>query len=357
MADDPDLPRTEFDVFDRTRPLLDRRASLKVGLGGLMLPALFKLGLIDKAQADPQWTEAYGLSIFGDLALPKDFPHLPYVDPAAPKGGEIRLQITSTSGNQNFLTFNTLNIFNLRGDGAAGVAASFDSLMTGSADEPDALYGLIARGVQVSPDKNAYRFLLRREAHFADGSPLSANDIKFSIEILRDKGHPSYWIPLRHDLDSIEVESPDVVTIKLKPGHSRDVILFIAGLPIFSAAYYSKVPFDEVSLEPPLGSGAYKVGRFEQGKYIAMERVARLLGRRTCRSTSAANNFQTIRYEYYADRTLAFEGFKTGAFHVPRGIHLAASGRPAMTFRRFATAASRRNSCPTTSQTGRRAGS
>ena len=296
-----------------TRSLLDRRTSLKLALGASVAP-LFKRGVADRAlAAEGEWTEEHGLSIFGDLALPRDFPHLPYVDPAAPKGGEIRLQITSTSGNQNFLTFNTLNIFNLRGDGAAGVAASFDSLMTGSADEPDALYGLVASAVQVSPDKNAYRFLLRKEAHFADGSPLTAQDVKFSIEILRDKGHPTYWIPLRHDLDGIDVESRDVVTIKLKPGHSRDVILFIAGLPIFSAAYYGKVPFDEVSLDPPLGSGAYRVGRFEQGKYITFNRVPDYWAK-DLPINVGTNNFQTIRYDYYADRTLAFEGFKTGAF-------------------------------------------
>ena len=297
-----------------TRSLLSRRTSLKVGLGGLTLPALPKVGLIERAlAADPQWVEAYGLSIFGDLALPKDFPHLPYVDPSAPKGGEIRLQITSTSGNQNFLTFNTLNIFNLRGDGAAGVAASFDSLMTGSADEPDALYGLVAQTVQVSPDKNTYRFLLRKEAHFSDGSPLTAKDVRFSVEILRDKGHPTYWIPLRHDLESIEAEGPAVVTVKLRPGHSRDVILFIAGLPIFSAAYYGKVAFDEVSLEPPLGSGAYRVGKFEQGKYITLDRVSDYWAK-DLPINVGTNNFQTVRYDYYADRTLAFEGFKTGAF-------------------------------------------
>ncbi len=257
--------------------------------------------------------EVRGLSIFGDLALPAEFAHLPYVDPAAPKGGEIRLQITSTSGNQNFLTFNTLNIFNLRGDGAAGVAACFDSLMAGSADEPDALYGLVARAVQVSADRNSYRFLLRREARFFNGTPLTARDVKFSIEMLRDHGHPTYWIPLRHDLAGVEVVADDVVTITLRPGHSRDVILFIAALPIFSAAYYAKVNFDAVSLDPPLGSGAYRVGAFEQGKYIAMTRAPDYWAR-DLPINVGTNNFDTIRYEYYADRSLAFEGFKTGAF-------------------------------------------
>ena len=130
---------------------LTRRSSLRLALGGLAVPVLRPLTAW--ADAGPPSAEAHGLSIFGDLALPADFPHLPYVDPQAPKGGEILLQITGTSGNQNFETFNTFNIFNQQGDGAAGVPASFDSLMSGSADEPDALYGLVARAVRVAPDK------------------------------------------------------------------------------------------------------------------------------------------------------------------------------------------------------------
>ena len=293
-----------------------RTALAALGAAGLVLPTLARPGRFGVLAADANVsgeTETYGLSIFGDLGLPKDFTCLSYVDPQAPKGGIIKLQITGTSGNQNFLTFNTLNIFNLRGDGAAGVPASFDSLMTGSADEPDALYGLVARSVRYTADKSTYRFLLRKEARFADGTPLTARDVKFSVEILRDKGHPSYWIPLRRDLASIEVEGDDVVTVRLQPGHARDFILFVAGLPIFSAAFYAKVPFDEVSLEPPLGSGAYKVGAFNQGKYIAME-LRPDYWAKDLPINVGTDNFQTIRYEYYADRSLAFEGFKTGAF-------------------------------------------
>ncbi len=286
---------------------LTRRNALALGLGGMIVPSLPRVPVLAAAE-----DEVHGLSLFGDLALPKDFAFLPYVEPKAPKGGEILLQISGSSGNQNFLTFNTLNIFNTAGDGAAGVPASFDSLMAGSADEPDALYGLVARAVRVSPDKRTYRFLLRQEARFHDGSPLSAKDVAFSLNILREKGHPAFRLPLR-DLDTAVAEAPDVVTVTLKPGHSRDAILFIAGLPIFSSAFYAKVAFDEVSLEPPLGSGAYKVGRFEQGKYIAMERVADYWGA-ALPINVGTNNFATVRYEYYADRKIAFEGFKAGDF-------------------------------------------
>ena len=292
------------------RALLTRRESLALGIGAFVLPAT--LGLRAARAADEYGPEVHGLSIFGDLALPPDFPHLPYVDPKAPVGGEIRLQIDSSQGNQNFLTFNTLNVFNFAGDGAAGVPASFDSLMGGNSDEPDALYGVVARAVRVSSDKSRYRFLLRKEARFHDGTPLTAQDVAFSVNVLREKGHPSFRLPLR-DLDTAVASAPDVLDVSLKPGHSRDAILFIGGLPIFSAAFYAKVPFDEVSLEPPLGSGAYKVASFQQGRYVEMERVADYWGK-DLPINVGTGNFGRLRYEYYADRKIAFEGFKAGDF-------------------------------------------
>ena len=176
------------------RPLLTRREALALGVGGLALPAMLGLRPARAAEnhAGEYGPEVHGLSIFGDLALPPDFPRLPYVDPKAPVGGEIRLQIDSSQGNQNFLTFNTLNVFNFAGDGAAGVPASFDSLMGGNSDEPDALYGVVARAVRVSSDKSRYRFLLRKEARFHDGTPLTAQDVAFSLNILRQKGHRAF---------------------------------------------------------------------------------------------------------------------------------------------------------------------
>lgn len=291
---------------------LSRRTSLKLALGALALPAILRAR--PSFAALEEGSEAHGLSTFGDLALPKDFPHLAYVDPKAPKGGEIVLQISSISGNQNFETFNTLNTFNLRGDGAAGMSLIFDSLMTGNSDEPDALYGLVARAVRASADKLTYRFLLRKEARFSDGSPLTAKDVVFSLKTLADKNqsHPVYWISLAHDLDSVTADGEDVI-VKLKPEHSREAILVIASLPIFSAAFYAKVPFAEVSLERPLGSGSYKVGDFQQGRFIAFTRVPDYWAK-DLPINVGTNNFDTIRYEYYADRKAAFEGFKAGDF-------------------------------------------
>ncbi len=285
-----------------------RRSFLQLSVGGLALPPFFSRRAFAAADAG----EVHGLSIFGDLALPPDFPHLAYVDPNAPKGGEIVLQVSSISGNQNFTTFNTLNAFILKGDGAAGMGLIFDTLMTGNADEPDSLYGLVARAVKVSADKNVYRFLLRKEARFHDGSPLTAADVAFSLDILRTKGHPSIRQPLR-DIDAVEVEADDVVVVRLKANHSREAGLIVAGQPIFSAAYYKTHEFDATTLEPPLGSGAYKVGRFDQGHFISFDRVADYWGK-DLPVNVGQSNFDRIRFEYFADRKVAFEAFKAGLF-------------------------------------------
>jgi len=287
---------------------LSRRAVLRLGLAGLVWPRFFTRA----AQAASQETETHGLSIFGDLAMPEDFSHFPYVNTNAPKGGEIALQVSATAGNQNFTTFNTLNIYILEGDGAAGMSAIFDSLMAGSGDEPDSLYGLVARAVRVSADKTVYRFLLRKEARFHDGSPLTARDVAFSLNLLKTKGHPSIHQSLR-DLDTAEAEADDIVRVRLKPHHSREAILIIAGQPIFSAAYYKSHPFDETTLEPPLGSSAYKVGTFDTGHYISFDRVPDYWGKDLPVNVGQAN-FDRIRFEYFGDRKVAFEAFKSGVF-------------------------------------------
>ncbi len=287
---------------------LTRRSALRLGFAGIVLPPLF----MPAARAAAQDTETHGLSIFGDLAQPAGFRHFPYVNPDAPKGGEIVLQVSSTSGNQNFTTFNTLNIYILKGDGAAGMGLIFDSLMSGNGDEPDSLYGLVARAVRISSDKTIYRFLLRKEARFHDGSPLTARDVAFSLNILKTKGHPSIRQSLR-DLEAAEAEADDIIMVRLKPRHSREAALLVAGQPIFSAAYYAGHPFDETTLEPPLGSSAYKVGPFDAGHYIAFERVPDYWGKDLAVNTGQAN-FDRVRFEYFGDRKVAFEAFKAGVF-------------------------------------------
>ena len=263
-------------------------------------------------QAAEGETESHGLSIFGDLKYGPDFTHFAYVNPSAPKGGSLSQQIASTTGNQNFDTFNTLNIFVLKGDGAAGMPLTFDGLMARALDEPDSLYGLVAQKVRWSADGLTYRFLLRPEARFHDGSRLTARDAAFSFMLLKEKGHPRLSQAIRF-MAAAEAEGDEVVKITFARERSRDLPLVVAGLPIFSQAFYGTRNFEEATLEPPLGSGPYKAGRFEAGRFIEFDRVPDYWAK-DLPVNVGQNNFERIRYEYFRDRQVAFEAFKAGAF-------------------------------------------
>jgi microcin C transport system substrate-binding protein len=247
------------------------------------------------------------MSAFGDLKYPPDFPHFDYVNPNAPKGGVFSHIGSTRAFNQNFLTFNSLNSYILKGDGAHGMQLTFASLMASASDEPDSMYGLAARGVQMSADGTSYRFLMRPGIRFHDGSPLTAHDVAFSLQVLKDKGHPIAQQLLR-DFVGARAADDATVVVRFAPNRARDVPLFVASLPIFSRTYYGRRPFDETTLEVPLGCGPYRVGRFDAGRYIELERVKDWWGA-DLPVARGQNNFDVVRYEYYRDRDVAFEGF------------------------------------------------
>jgi microcin C transport system substrate-binding protein len=252
-------------------------------------------------------TERHGISAFGDLAYPPEFRHFNYVNPDAPKGGAFSQIGPNKQFNQSFLTFNSLNSYILKGDGAQGMDLTFAALMVRSADEPDAMYGLAVRAVRISDDGLTYRFLLRPEARFHDGTTLTAHDVAFSLATLKEKGHPIITQLLR-DFAGAEASDDHTLTVRFAEKRARDVPLFVAGLPIFSRAYYSKQSFDQSTLDVPLGSGPYKVGRFEPGRFIEFERVKDWWGAGLPVSRGQ-NNFDAVRFEYYRDREVGFEGF------------------------------------------------
>ncbi len=289
--------------------MFTRRAALKTaGVGALVAFA----GRPLVALADES-VETHGLSSFGDLALPPDFPHFTYVNPDAPTGGLLSLQITGTSGNQNFDTFDTLNIYSWKGNGAAGMSATFDTLMAPNGDEPDSVYGLLAQSVHVSGDKLDYRFRLRPEAKFFDGSRVTAADVAFSLNILKDKGHPVYAQLLR-EVESAVPEGDDVVHVRFVKDRSRDAHLIVVGMPVFSAPWWKGRDFTAATLDPPLGSGAYTVKTFEQGRFIEYERRPDYWGAKLPVNLGQ-NNFDRLRFEYYRERQVAFEAFKAGAIN------------------------------------------
>ena len=247
------------------------------------------------------------MSVFGDLKYPADFHHFDYVNVAAPKGGLFSLIPSVRAYNQSYFTFNSLNAYILKGEGAQGMDMTFSPLMARANDEPDAMYGLVAKSVQISPDRLTYRFTLRPEARFHDGSKLTAQDVAFSLNTLKEKGHPLIVVQLR---DMVRAEAPDdaTVIVTFAPKRARDVPLYVASLPIFSKAYYATRPFDESTLDTPLGSGPYKVGKYEVNRYIEYERVKDWWAA-DLPVNRGSYNFDIVRYEFYRDRDVAFEGF------------------------------------------------
>jgi microcin C transport system substrate-binding protein len=218
----------------------------------------------------------------------------------------------STIFNQNQLTFNSLNSYILRGDAAQGMELTFASLMVRAEDEADAMYGLAARAVSISADGLTYRFTMRPEARFHDGSRLTAHDVAFSLTTLKANGHPII-LQLLRDLAGAEALDDATVVLRFVPKRARDVPLFAAGLPIFSRAYYAKHTFDQTTLEAPLGSGPYKVGRFEAGRFIEYRRVPDWWGL-SLPVGRGRYNFDTVRYEYFRDRDVGFEGFTAKSY-------------------------------------------
>jgi len=265
------------------------------GVGNRVIPVL------------AETADRHGMSAFGDLNYPADFPYFDYVNPKAPKGGVFSQIGPNRQFNQSFQTFNSLNSYILKGDAAQGMELTFATLMVRSGDEPDAMYGLAARSVRVSDDGLTYTFTLRPEVKFHDGTPLTAHDVVWSLVTLKDKGHPIITQQLR-DFTGAEATDDRTIVARFAENRARDVPLFVAGLPIFSRAYYSKKSFDESTLDIPLGGGAYKVGRFQVGHFIEFERVKDWWGA-DLPVSRGQNNFDVLRFEYYRDREVGFEGF------------------------------------------------
>jgi len=278
---------------------------------GLSLGALSAASL-RPARSAGAGTEAHGMSVFGDLKYGPDFHHFEYVDAAAPKGGTFSLIPSVRAYNQSYQTFNSFNAYILKGEGAQGMDMTFAPLMMRAGDEPDAMYGLVAKSVHISPDKLTYRFTLRPEARFHDGSKLTAQDAAFSLTALKEKGHPLIIVQLR---DMIRAEAADDATlvVTFAPKRARDVPLYVASLPIFSKAYYATRPFDESSLDVPPGSGPYKVSKFEVNRFVEYQRVKDWWAADlpVCRGSY---NFDVVRYEFYRDRDVAFQGFTAGSY-------------------------------------------
>ena len=212
-----------------------------------MLAIAAGLALATGARAEPR----HGLSTFGDLRYPAGFKHFEYVNPDAPKGGRIAM-----IGPGGVLSFDSFNAYVVKGDAAQGLELLSDTLMVRAFDEPDAVYGLVAASADVAGDKKSVTFKLRPEAKFSDGSPVTADDVVFSLTTLKEKGHPQYSLALK-DVTGAEAIDPLTVRYAFAGELVRDLPILVAGLPVLSKAHYTANPFD-AALTPPLGSGDRK---------------------------------------------------------------------------------------------------
>lgn len=255
-------------------------------------------------------TPLHGISPFGNLKYGPGFTHFDYADPSAPKGGRIVPQSPSAIYNQNFNTFDTLNMFVLRGNGPYGMDLTFATLMASSTDETGSVYAYTARSVTLGEDGRSWTFALDPDARFHDGSPITAADVVFSLTVLRDQGHENLASTLRQ-IEEVTAEDDATVRVRVLADSNISTVLTIAECPIFSAKWWEGRDFTATLSEPPLGSGPYRVRRFAFGTSIDYERVADFWAARKPVMLGRFN-FDRIRYEYYRDRTASFEAFKAG---------------------------------------------
>ena len=279
------------------------------GLGFLLLALLLPALAATAASAAER---RHGLSIFGDLKYPADFKHFEYVNPNAPKGGRL-VKI----GSFAIAPFNSFNPFILRGDYPQGYNLTYDSLMSRALDEPDSVYGLVAHSVEVADDKSSATFYMRPEARFSDNSPLTAEDVVFTLTSLKEKGAPLYRITLQ-DVTKAEAIDAHTVRFSFTGPRTRDLPLVVAELPILSKKYYTTpredgvlIKFDETSVRPPVTSGAYRVGKFEPGKYVTYERRPDYWGK-DLPINVGQNNFDQIRFDYYQNKNVELDALLSG---------------------------------------------
>ncbi|MEQ8607784.1 MAG: extracellular solute-binding protein [Rhodospirillales bacterium] len=250
----------------------------------------------------------HGLAMHGDLKYGPGFAHFDYVNPNAPKGGEIRLGAIGG--------FDSLNPFIIKGNAAGGASFVYDTLLTSSADEAFSEYGLLAKTVRTPADRSWVEFTLRDEARWHDGKPITADDVIYSFNILVEKGAPFY----RFYYGSVERAvklGPKTVRFDFKPGENRELPLILGQLSVLPKHYWETREFDATTLEPPLGSGAYRVKSVEPNRSIVLERVKDYWGQNLAVNVGQ-NNFDIIEFEYYRDAQVAIEAFTGGRYDFRR---------------------------------------
>ena len=259
----------------------------------------------------PAWA-APGYALWDEFKYRPGFDHFDYVNPQAPKGGELRLV-----SNLRFSTFDKYNPFTVKGSYPAYLPSLlFESLLTGSLDETDTAYGLLAEDVEVAPDRLSATFRLRASARFHNGQPVLAQDVKHSFDILNGPLVSPGYRSLLEDVAGCDVLDAHTVRYRFKKS-SRELPLAVGGLPVFSKAWGAGKPFDQVVMDIPIGSGPYKIGPVQFGRDITYVRDPNYWAR-DLNVRRGTNNFDRITVKIYKDATARLEALKAGEFDLMR---------------------------------------
>lgn len=250
------------------------------------------------------FAEQHGIAMHGDLKYPPDFSHFDYVNPDAPKGGTV---VQSAIG-----TFDSFNPFIIKGTPASGVGLIYDTLLARASDEAFSLYGLLAESLEVAEDRSWVIFNLREQARFSDGHPVTAEDVIYSFKLLREQGAPFYQAYFR-DIASIEAIDRKTVRFNFSGGENRELALIVAEIPILPKHFWESRDFQQPGLEVPVGSGPYLIDSFDAGRSVTFKRNPDYWGKDLPVNTGRYN-FDSQRFDYYKDGTVALEAFKGGEY-------------------------------------------
>ncbi|MDN7931983.1 extracellular solute-binding protein [Burkholderia metallica] len=264
--------------------------------------------------AAPAAHAAYAIAQYGEPKYPPGFKHFDYVNPDAPKGGTLVL------ANPNRLTsFDKFNPFTMRGNPAPGIDMLFESLATGSSDEPSSAYGLLADDIDIAPDRRSVTFHLNPRARFSNGDRVTADDVKFSFDTLKSKQAAPQFGAYFAEIAKAVVVDPGTVRFEFRSAN-RELPLIAGGVPVFSRKWGvradgSRIPFDQLAFEQPIGSGPYLIERYDNGRNITYRRNPAYWGV-DLPVRVGTNNFERIVYKLYGDGVARLEAFKAGDYDV-----------------------------------------
>ncbi|MCG6657175.1 ABC transporter substrate-binding protein [Halomonas campisalis] len=276
--------------------------ALRRQLFGIVVAVAGGLGSL-QAAATAEVPTVHGLALYDEPALAEDFSHFPHVEPDAPRGGSITRAAVGSS-------FDSTNPFIIRGTPAIGLGQIYDTLVEGNPDEPFSVYGLLAEGIRLDPERYWIEFDLRPEAHFHDGEPLGAEDVVFSFELLRDEGNPFYRAYYA-DVEGVEALDAHTVRFTFRSNHSRELPLIVGQLPVLPKHYWEERDFSAPTLARHPGSGPYRIGEVDPGRRIVFERDPAYWGK-DLPVNRGRHNIDRLIYDYYRDRDIAWEAFKAG---------------------------------------------